>query len=79
MTENTENLILEHLRAIRGKVDVIAEDVGNMKQPLTSLETQLANVHRDMAQLHGDNAILHSRLDIMEKRIERRLDLTPAS
>lgn len=71
MTENIENLILEHLRHIRGRVDQIAEDVGTLKLRTTSLESQIAG-------LHGDNAIAHQRMDRIEARldrIERRLDL----
>jgi tetrahydromethanopterin S-methyltransferase subunit G len=71
MTENVENLILEHLRHIRGRVDQMAEDLGTVKLRLSSLESQVAG-------LHGDNAIAHQRMDAIERRLERvetRLDL----
>jgi hypothetical protein len=71
MTENVENLILEHLRHIRGGVDQIAEDLGTVTLRLLSLESQVAG-------LHGDNAISHQRMDSIERRlecVERRLDL----
>lgn len=71
MTENVENLILEHIRHIRGRVDQVAEDLGTVKLRLSSLESQVAG-------LHGDNAIAHQRMDRIEsrlERIERRLDL----
>ncbi|MBI3370432.1 MAG: hypothetical protein HY017_01575 [Betaproteobacteria bacterium] len=71
MTDNTENLILEHLRAIRGKIDVMADDVGNIKLRLSAVESQVANL----------TAIFNSRLDTLEKRMERmerRLDLSSA-
>jgi hypothetical protein len=69
--ETVENLILEHLRHIRARVDQVAEDMGTMKLRLSSLESQVAG-------LHGDNAIGHQRMDRIEsrlERIERRLDL----
>jgi DNA anti-recombination protein RmuC len=69
MTDNTESLILEHLRAIRGKIDVMADDIGNIKMRLSAVESQVANL----------TAIFNSRLDTLEKRIERierRLDLS---
>ena len=72
VTDNIENLILEHLRAIRADVGQIKDDLATVKQRLTSVETQIAH-------LHGDNAIVHARIDSMEKRLERiekRLDLT---
>ncbi|MDD5267297.1 MAG: hypothetical protein PHO08_09240 [Methylococcales bacterium] len=31
MTDNTENLALEHLRHIRGRVDLIADDMKEVK------------------------------------------------
>ena len=71
MTENVENLILEHLRHIRGRVDQMAEDLGTVKLRLSSLESQVAG-------LHGDNAVAHQRMDQIDhrlERIERRLDL----
>ena len=38
MTDNVENLILEHLRAIRNDIGGIKDDVREIKQRLTSLE-----------------------------------------
>jgi hypothetical protein len=69
--ETVENVILEHLRHIRARVDQVAEDLGTMKLRLSSLESQVAG-------LHGDNAIGHQRMDRIEsrlERIERRRDL----
>ena len=71
MTEDTEDLILEHLRHIRGGVRQMAEDLGTVKMRLSSLEPQVAG-------LHSDNAISHQRMDSIERRlerVERRLDL----
>ena len=72
MTDNTENLILEHLRSMRGKIDQMADDLTNIKLRMTSIEGQFAG-------LHNDNAIVHARIDSVEKRLERidrRLELT---
>jgi hypothetical protein len=71
MTETVENLILEHLRHIRWRVDQVAEYLGTAKLRLSSLESQVAG-------LHGDNTIAHQRMDRIEgrlERIERRFDL----
>ena len=71
MTANVENLILEHLRHIRGRVDQMAEDLGTVKLRLSSLESQVAG-------LHGDNAVAHQRMDHIDQRLDRiarRLDL----
>lgn len=74
MTESTENLILEHLRAIRAKLDQHSEEFRALKLRMSSMETQMANVHSDLA-------ILHSRIDGVEQRldrIEQRLELASA-
>lgn len=42
MTE--DNLVIEHLRHIRGRVDQIAEDVTDLKQRMTSLERAMSLV-----------------------------------
>jgi len=72
MTESAE--ILEHLRAIRAKLDQHTEEFQAIKLRLPSLETQMANVHSDLAILHGRIDAVEQRLD----RIEKRLDLANA-
>lgn len=47
MTENVENLVLEHLRAIRTDVSGIKDDVREIKHRLTSLEGAVAGIKRD--------------------------------
>ncbi len=68
MAEEVDNIILEHLRHIRGRVDVTAEDVRDLKIRTTNLEestaTGMAGIHRRM-----------DRFDDRLERIERRLDL----
>ena len=49
MKENVENLVLEHLRHIRGRVDQIADDVGDLKQRMSGLESVMNLVHREVA------------------------------
>ena len=46
MTDNVDNLIVEHLRHIRGRVDQIAEDMTDIKHRMTSLGTSMALVQR---------------------------------
>ncbi|MER2527518.1 MAG: hypothetical protein ABTR07_06290 [Candidatus Competibacter denitrificans] len=78
MAESVENLILEHLRAIRADIVGIKEDVREIKQRLTSLEAAVAGLRRDNANLYGDVIDQHARYDRLAERIERierRLDL----
>lgn len=64
MTE-VENIVLEHLRHIRGVVDSTREDIREIKGRLGILESQYA---------HMSNRI--DRLDARVERIEQRLELS---
>jgi len=66
MTE-TESIVLEHLRHIRGAVDGLRDDMREVKGRLGILESQYANLSNRM-----------DRLDGRVERIERRLNLTDA-
>ncbi len=66
MTE-TESIVLEHLRHIRGAVDGLRDDMREVKGRLGILESQYANLSNRM-----------DRLDGRIERIERRLELTEA-
>lgn len=71
MTENVSNLILEHLKALRGDTAAIRENLFTLTQRVSSIETQVANLHADMA-------LVHRRIDTLDERvgrIETRLDL----
>ena len=48
MTETVDNLVLEHLRAIRADVASIKDDVREVKHRLTSLEGAVAGLKRDL-------------------------------
>jgi hypothetical protein len=63
----TDNIILEHLRAIRGVQDRHTEDLREIKGRLGIIEAQYASL---------SNRI--DRLDDRAARIEKRLDLTEA-
>lgn len=76
--ENVENIILEHLRHIRNRVDQIAEDMQDMKHRMSSLETRVVSVKRDIAAGDDTDARQQVSLDkILERilRIEKRLEL----
>ena len=48
MTDNAENLVLEHLRHIRGRVDLIADDMKEVKLKLSTLESSLSLVRQEI-------------------------------
>lgn len=81
MTENIENPIVEHLRAIRGDVANIKQDMSEVRVRLTSIDERLTLVEKGVANVHGDLALVQTRLDRQSDRIEwieNRLDLTAA-
>ena len=81
MTDDTANIILEHLRALRADLSVIKDDIREIKSRLTSLEAAVAGMRRDSANLFGDvveSHVRHDRLVERIERIERRLDLRDA-
>jgi len=66
MTE-ADNIVLEHLRHIRGAIDGVPDDIREIKQRVGNLENQYANMSNRL-----------DRMDLRIERIERRLDLTDA-
>lgn len=78
MTENTDNIVLEHLRHIRSKVDQTADDVKDLKGRMLRLESAMLSVKREVAD--GYEAEIHQQITnarIVERldRIERRLEI----
>ena len=78
MTENVENLIIEHLRHIRARVDRNAEDMSDLKLHLSSVESAMVHVKREVSSGDETDARQQVSLDRLAdriERIERRLDL----
>lgn len=78
VSDNSENLVLEHLRHIRGRVDLIADDMKEVKLRLSSIESSLSLVRREI--IIGDETDARQQVTIdriMERleRIEQRIDL----
>lgn len=77
--ENVENLILEHLRSIRTDIAGMRDDIREIKQRLSNLESGIGSLKRDTADLYSENAAQHLRYDRLADRIEKiekRLELT---
>ena len=72
MAEETTNLVLEHLRHIRSRVDGLTDD---MRQVIL----RLGAVDRHVAGLHVSDVSQNSEIDLIKQRldrVERRLELT---
>ncbi len=78
MTEQRDSLVLEHLRHIRSRVDQIADDMGDLKQRMSGLESGMNLVRREVVQGDEIDARQQITLDKLQTRIERmerRLEL----
>ncbi|TDR88237.1 hypothetical protein [Enterovirga rhinocerotis] len=67
----TDNIVLEHLSAIRGDIAMIKDDMRGLKAEMTSIRQHIAAVMTLQEHDHTDIAMIKVRLD----RIERRLEL----
>jgi len=78
MSDTVENLVLEHLRHIRSRVDQIADDMSDLKHRMSSLESTMVSVKHEVA--HGDETDARQQVTldkIVDRilRIEKRLEL----
>ena len=77
--ENVENFILEHLGSIRADFAGMRDDIREIKQRLSNVESGIGSLKRDTADLYTENAAQHLRYDRLADRIEKiekRLELT---
>jgi hypothetical protein len=71
MTDNTENLILEHLRAIRSTLSDYGERLNRIELRLATIEQTLGSLYA----LSGSDRETLTALTSRVERIERRLEL----
>jgi archaellum component FlaC len=71
MTDNIENLVLEHLRHIHGRVDLIADDMKEIKHRLSTLESSLSLVRREIIIGDETGARQQAPIDRIMDRLER--------
>ena len=74
MNPETENPIPEYLLAMRGKLDEMDNDPGDLRHRMSSVERHPANLQGDVANIHHRPDTVGERPD----RIEHRLELTAA-
>jgi hypothetical protein len=72
MTEETTNIVLEHLRHIRARVDGLTDDMRQVILRLGAIERHVAGLHISDVSQNAEIDMLKTRLD----RVERRLELT---
>ena len=71
MTDNTENLILEHLRAIRSTLSDYGERLNRIELRLATIEQTLGSLYA----LSGSDRETLTALTRRVERVERRLEL----
>ena len=71
MAGEPDNIVLEHLRAIRTDIAGMKDDMRGLRVEMTAIRQHLAGVVTLQEHDHGDIAALKVRID----RIERRLEL----
>ncbi|WP_437556306.1 hypothetical protein [Acidithiobacillus sulfuriphilus] len=83
MTDNTENLVIEHLKAIRNELrdfrNRFDDEMDDIKTRISGLETAMVSVKREVNYGDEVDARQQVSLDRILKRLdrlERRLDLT---
>ncbi len=77
MADDIDNIVIEHLRAIRGQLGRMDNQLTDVGQRMTGLERAVASLGTSLAH-HGDAGALQAhRIDGLAARldrIERRLD-----
>ena len=71
MTDDTTNIVLEHLRHIRARVDGLTDDMRQVILRLGAIERHVAGLHISDVSQNAEIDMLKTRLD----RVERRLEL----
>ncbi|MDB5758961.1 MAG: hypothetical protein JWM30_2250 [Burkholderia sp.] len=75
---STDNLVIEHLRAIRSEIAAVKADTTDTRQRVGSVETSIIDMRRNVVHLFEDMAHQQITMDKLldrVQRIEKRLDL----
>jgi hypothetical protein len=70
MADESDNLVLEHLRVIRAVVEETREEVRDLKR-LASIEKQVAGIRVGFAAMREDLVGIEHKIDRSDSRIER--------
>lgn len=79
--DNIENIVIEHLRHMRGKIDQIADDVREVKHRLSTVEATQGTILQHIGHLSTSLAQQQLSFDRMTERVERvekRLEIAAA-
>jgi regulator of replication initiation timing len=65
-----DNLVLEQLRAIRGEISKLVNEMQTMRVEMTAMRQHMAAIMTIQEHDHADIAGIKNRLDRIEKRLE---------
>jgi polyhydroxyalkanoate synthesis regulator phasin len=71
MTEVSENIIINHLEHIRGKVDEIGEQVRGVEGRMSSIEIDFVRLAKNEAGRDLDLHAIAQRVDRLESRLAK--------
>jgi multidrug resistance efflux pump len=78
MTENVENLLLEHMKRFQAALDRIERKMEELIARVGRLEVSVAGLRGDISHAEANDAALSVRLDRVSARldrVEKRLEL----
>lgn len=79
MTDNTENLILEHLKRFQAGQDRIETKIDELVLRVGQLEGAILGVKREIVNAEESSVAVSLRVDTLSKRldrVEKRLELS---
>jgi hypothetical protein len=75
MADELPNLVLAWMRRLDEKFDRLAADANDLKAGMTGMRQEMAYLLAEIARKSGR----HDRQDLRLDRVERRVDLAPAT
>ena len=79
MTDNVENLILEHLKRFQASMDRVERRLDEMSARVSNLKSAYASIMQhltDLAAADATQQVVIGNVNMRLDRIERRLELT---
>jgi hypothetical protein len=78
MSDDPDNIVLALLRAIRGDIGLLREDMADVRRRMTTLETQIGSFIATEQSHYAQAMLRMDRFGDRLERIEKRLDLSDA-
>ena len=81
MSQNIENLLLEHMKRMQAEMAAIRHDTAEIKNRMGSVETGIARISQNEAANYAEiieNRHMFDRLSERVERLEKRLEIANA-